>query len=190
MERNRERRVWVVSRARGCALVFIWESGGAHSHASDCADCAPSPPSFAPGHTSAPLHLCSWKWSGPCPAPRRHTRPRDLPALPLPPRIAAYASWNSGHSLDELVLDCSCVGCPPASPGALSPPTGRCDFTRIHLSPDSDGFPNVPCIRSTIQQVDITLPSQSHSMERTRQGSHSWLKDDHMARSSRTVTVD
>jgi hypothetical protein len=33
----------VGSRARGHALVFIWESGGAHSHASDCADCGRLP---------------------------------------------------------------------------------------------------------------------------------------------------
>ena len=131
-----------------------------------------APPSPQASLQATPQHLstsAAGKWSGPCPAPRRHTRPRDLPALPLPSCIAACASWNSGHSLDELVLDGSCVGCPPASPGALSPPTGRCDFTRIHLSPDSDGFPTLPCIRSTIQQVDITLHSQSHSLGQARQ---------------------
>ena len=94
MERNRERRVWAGSRARGSALVFIWESGGPLSHASDCADCG-APSSSSPqnswlqSQSRGPAHspFCTLERPGPC-SFTSNTRPRDLPAFPLPSCIS------------------------------------------------------------------------------------------------------
>jgi hypothetical protein len=66
----------VGSRARGHALVFIWESGGAHSDASDCADCAPR--AFRQLWAIFWAKLAAWRvaWSVHYTSP---TRPRGHP---------------------------------------------------------------------------------------------------------------
>ena len=109
---------WAV--ALGGVPWCLYGKAGAHSHASDCADCAPLPE--LPQAT--PLHLCtSVLWS--VPYTSKATRPRDLPSFPLPSCIARC--WNSGRRLRNWSGTVPAwVALPPALhlPGTLSHPQG------------------------------------------------------------------
>jgi hypothetical protein len=98
----------VGSRARGHALVFIWESGGAHSHASDCADCA--------SHLWANFwtKLAALRMAWPV-LLQSTTKSPGLPGSFFPPRELCQVV--------SLPLDCFPSGWSRGQPGASDSPT-------------------------------------------------------------------
>lgn len=111
------------SRARGHALVFIWESGGAHSHASDCADCGrlPGPGLLTPRpFPRAQLTAQRVAWPVHLHASRLQDHETVLSALPLPPCI-----WMVGIAVEldspGLVLRHLAARASLAALGSLSP---------------------------------------------------------------------